>query len=121
MALTQRPAKQQAAYVVIFLLASSLPVLLTSALDEIAPVFDAAFFAACALVPYYVLAAVVLSLWRAILRRLPAGCCQPATTTTVPLTTSTGTIVAPLLLLALCLGNSHGASAAEPMPPEVKR
>lgn len=119
-ALTHRAAKQQAAYVIIFLLASSIPVLLTSALDEIGLVFDAAFYAACALVPYFLLASVVLSLWRAILRRLPADCCQPVTTTNVPLTTSSGTIIAPLLLIALLFATSNSAQAAEPLPPAVK-
>lgn len=119
-ALTHRPAKQQAAFVIIFLLASSLPVLLTSALDEIGPVFDAAFYAACALVPYFLLASVSLSLWRAILRRLPADCCQPVSTTNVPLTTTSGTIIAPLLLIALLFGTSSEAFAVEPMPEAVK-
>ncbi len=119
-ALTHRPAKQQAAYVIIFLLTSSIPLLLTRALDEIGLVFDAAFFAACALVPYFLLASVAISLWRAVLRRLPADCCQPMTTTNVPLTTSSGTIIAPLLLISLLFGTSSSAFAVEPMPEAVK-
>lgn len=120
MALTHRSAKQQASYVIVFLLASSLPVLLTSALDDFAPIFDAAFFAACALVPYFLIASTVLSLWRAIFRLLPADCCRPVTTTNVPLTTSTGTMITPVLLLALCLSLSPEAFAQETMPAAVK-
>ncbi|QDU31570.1 hypothetical protein ETAA8_67290 [Anatilimnocola aggregata] len=120
-ALTRRPAKQQAGYVIIFLLISSIPVLLTSALDELGPVFDAAFFGAAALIPYFLLASICLSLWRAIVARLPAGCCQGETTTTnVPLNSSTGTIIAPLLLAAVLLASGNSAVAAEPKPDQVK-
>jgi len=118
-ALTHRPAKQQAGYVVIFLLASSLPLLFTSVLDELAPVFDAAFYAACSLIPYFLIASVVLSLWRAILRRLPADCCRPVTTHDVPLTTSTGTTIASLLVIALLLGSATELNA-QPLPEGIK-
>ena len=116
-ALTFRPAKQQASYVIIFLLASSLPLLLTSALDELGPVFDAAFYAACALVPYYLLASVCLSLYRAILRRLPAD--WQSSAVPPPLATQTGTIITPLLLFALCVANANSSSAVEPPMPEA--
>ncbi|WP_254513809.1 hypothetical protein [Anatilimnocola floriformis] len=115
-ALTYRPAKNQAGFVVIFLLLSSLPLLLTSELDDLAPVFDAAFYAACALVPYYLIASVLFSLRRAILRRLPADWFQTEATN-IPLATNTGTIIAPLLLCLLLLGNSTNAVAQAPAYP----
>jgi hypothetical protein len=60
--MTFRPARHKAVYVVIVLLASSLPLLLTDQFDEIADVFDAVFYAGCALAAYYPVAAVVISL-----------------------------------------------------------
>ena len=116
-ALTHRSAKQQVGFIVSFLLVSSLPLLFTSAFDDFAPVFDAAFYAACALVPYFLIASVILSLWRAILRCLPADCCQPVTSTHVPLTTTSGTIIAPLILFALLLGSTTNAIAQPPATP----
>ncbi|WP_425615613.1 hypothetical protein NA78x_005542 [Anatilimnocola sp. NA78] len=119
-ALTHRPAKQQAAYVIIMLLISSLPVLLTSAFDDIGLLFDYAFFGASALVPYFLLASVFLSCWRAILARLPADCCRPETTT-VPLNSSTptGTIITPLMLAVLFFAAGQSASA-QPLPENAK-
>jgi hypothetical protein len=67
--LTFRPARYQAAFVVIMLLAASLPLLVTDKFDEVADVFDAVFYAACALAVYYPLAALAISLGRWIQAR----------------------------------------------------
>jgi hypothetical protein len=118
-ALTRRPAKQQAAYVVVFLLLSALPVLLTSAFDDISLVFDYAFYAACALIPYYLVAAIGLSLWRAIVARLPANCCQIVD---APLTqiTPTNTTVTPVVFLLALLLAADQVQAVEPKPEAAK-
>lgn len=113
-ALTRRPAKQQAGYVILFLLASALPVLLTDMFDEIGPVFDAAFYASCALVPYFIIASACLSLWRLILARLPAGCCQPVVQRDSQRATPTGTMLTSLFLLGLLLASSGQALAQQP-------
>lgn len=119
-ALTFRPAKQQASYVVIFLLGSALPVLLTSMFDEIGPVFDAAFYAACALVPYFLIASVCLSLWRIIVARLPAGCCQAEAPIEATRVTPTGTMLAPLFLLAIFLSSAEQSFAQAPVVEGAK-
>lgn len=119
-ALTFRPAKQQASYVIIFLLGSALPVLLTNMFDEIGPVFDAAFYAACALVPYFLIASVCLSLWRMIVARLPAGCCQAEAPIEATRVTPTGTMLAPVLLLAIFLSSAEQSFAQAPMVEGAK-
>jgi hypothetical protein len=125
MALTHRPARQQAAYVVIFLLASSLPVLLTSALDEIAPVFDAAFFAACALIPYFLFASVWMSLWRRLVGTVamveaPRDPSSPTSGAGPAGTSPAGTVVTLLLLFASLAIAAAPAHAVEPVPAGAK-
>ncbi len=68
--LTFRPAGQKAAFVVIMLLAASLPLLVTYKFDEVADVFDAVFYAACALAVYYPIAALAIAIGRWIQSRL---------------------------------------------------
>ena len=76
--LTFHSARRKATYLAVVLLASCLPILVTSWLDEMALVFDYVFYAGCVLAFYFPLAAFVIAVWRWLVLRLPAGCCEPA-------------------------------------------
>ncbi|HEX5105189.1 MAG TPA: hypothetical protein VFV87_15320, partial [Pirellulaceae bacterium] len=103
--LTRRPARQKAAYVIIVLLASSVPLLLTSAFDEVGQVFDYVFYAGCLLIPYYLLAALVLRIFGWAKTKVPAGCCESA-----PAVQQIAAILVAVSILTL----SASATAQEP-------
>jgi hypothetical protein len=108
--LTRRSARHKAAYVIVILLASTVPVLLTTAFDEVGQVFDYAFFAGCALIAWYGIAAVASVALRWAKRKLPVDCCQaPATQ---PFMTALLTAV-----LALAAGSAVAQHPAEDLTP----
>lgn len=107
--LTKRPLRQRVTFVVVAMLLATVPLLVTSLLDSLAPIFDACFHAALALVPYYLVAAVSLQVghWLAIkARRLFAA---PAASTTTA-----------ALLLVMFIGGIVASSASAQVPIEVK-
>ena len=101
--LTRRPARDRAAYVIVVLLASTVPLLLTTAFDEVGRVFDYVFYAGCLLIPYFLLASLALSIFGWIKSRVPAGCCAPSA--------AVQQIAA--LLAALCIACASGTLAAQ--------
>ncbi|HZN36503.1 MAG TPA: hypothetical protein VFB80_21890, partial [Pirellulaceae bacterium] len=105
--LTQRQARTKVSYVIFVLLSATVPLLLTEVFDEVALVFDYVFYAGCALVPYYLAAAVALAAYRHVKSRVPY-CCPPVTQ-----------IVALLIAagLALAAVPASAQTAAEDMTP----
>ena len=103
--LTRRPVRQKAAYVIVVLLASTLPLLLTTAFDEVGQVFDYVFYAGCLLIPYYLLAALTLRVFGWAKSKVPAGCCEPA-----PVVQQ----IAAILFAVSIVGMSASATAQEP-------
>ncbi len=75
--LTRQPVRVRAAYVIVVLLGSTVPLMLTTAFDEVGQVFDYVFYAGSGLIGYYLVAAVAMAAWRGIASRLPVDCCQP--------------------------------------------
>jgi len=61
--LTFSSTRRKAAYVVVVLLAAMLPLLVTTAFDEVAQVFDYVFFAGCWLIAWYLAAALALAVF----------------------------------------------------------
>ncbi|MDX1945917.1 MAG: hypothetical protein SFU86_11010 [Pirellulaceae bacterium] len=108
--LTFHSARRQATYVLVVLLASCLPLLFTSQLDEVAIVLDYVFYAGCVLAIYFPLAAVVVATARWIRARLPAGCCEPA-----PVVSQIAG-----LLVAIGVFSAAGSMFAQDMPEEVR-
>lgn len=88
--LTNRPTRVKATFVIVVLLASTVPLLLTTAFDEVGQVFDYVFYAGCALIAYYLIAAVVCAIYHGIKSRLPADCCRPPVTQIVALLIAAG-------------------------------
>lgn len=74
--LTFHSARNQATYVALVLLASTVPPLLTAYLDNLGLAFDYVFFAGCALAVYYPLAALIFAIARRIMVRLPSHASQ---------------------------------------------
>jgi hypothetical protein len=112
--LTFRPARQKAAYVIVVLLASTVPLLLTTAFDEVGQVFDYVFYAGCLLIPYYLLAALTIRIFGWARSKVPADCC--------PATPAVQQIVAILALVSV-LGLGSSAAAQEPadkLPESVR-
>src|SRR5262249_34750438 len=107
--LTFQPASKQAAYVIVVLLAATVPLLLTALLDEAALAFDFVFFAGCALAVYYPLAALVLAIARRIKARLSAMSCQPAISAVASL----------LLVAAFAVLPSFAAAQLPPVPEDL--
>ena len=106
--LTFQPASRKATYVIVVLLASSLPLLLTDGFDDVAQVFDYVFYAGCILVAYFPLAALALAIGRWLKAKLPAELTNPQAAATV----------ASLLVLALILTSST-ATAQEPSSVKI--
>ncbi|MCI0360789.1 MAG: hypothetical protein L0211_20110, partial [Planctomycetaceae bacterium] len=71
--MTLQSARRKAAFVIVVLLAASLPLLVSDRFEEVAEVLDAAFYAGCALAIYFPLAAALIAAGRWIGARLPAG------------------------------------------------
>lgn len=113
--MTNRSARHKAAYVLIVMLAATVPLLITSMLDTIAPVLDACFYAAAWLVPYFLLAALVCACRKCCGSWLTRQLVEPTAST--PGTASTTATL--LLLLALAL-SSFPTSAQAQLPIEVK-
>lgn len=61
--MTRQPARRKWAYVLVVMLAATVPLLITRQFDEVGQVFDCLFYAAALLAPYYLLAAVALAGW----------------------------------------------------------
>jgi hypothetical protein len=117
--MTQQPARRKWAYVLIVLLASTVPLLITRQLDEIGKVLDYLFYAAALLVPYYLVAAVVLSGWSRLAARargwfIDEPLVGPATASSAPVTGS-----ATAILLAVALALSSGTAQGQ-VPIEIK-
>jgi hypothetical protein len=105
--LTRRTWRDKAAYLVVVLVAATVPLLLTTALDEVGAVFDYVFFAGCALVAWYLVAAVVLAVVRWLKGRLPADCCQPSVVQQIT-----------AILLAALLTSAAGTAFGQPPPDD---
>ncbi|HTN74823.1 MAG TPA: hypothetical protein VL096_06230 [Pirellulaceae bacterium] len=104
--LTRKPLRQRITFIVMVMLLATLPLLVTSLFDPLAPIFDACFYGALALVPYYLVAAIACQLWRwskSHARRVFVG---PTVSTT-----------AAALMFVLLLSASH---ASAQVPIEVK-
>jgi hypothetical protein len=112
--LTRRPARQKAAFVIVVLLASTVPLLLTTAFDEVGQVFDYVFYAGCLLIPYYLLAALALRTFAWAKSKAPAGCCEP-----VPAVQQIAAILA--LVSVLVLGNIAAAQESPDKLPDGVR
>ena len=76
--LTFQSARRKAAFVITVLLAATLPLLVTTAFDEVALVFDYVFFAGCWLIVWYLAAAIAVvvigwarRLWHSIVSPAP--------------------------------------------------
>jgi len=104
-ALTRAPVRRKIAFVVFVILAALALPPITGLSQELGATFDAAFYAACLLVPYYLLIGLIRWLCRCCCR-----CCGcVASGSAAP--------VAGLLLIAMCLGGlSEPASAQNPQP-----
>ena len=105
--LTLRPFREKAAFVVVVLLASTVPLLVTTAFDEVGQVFDCAFFAGCALIAYYVVAAAMLNVYRWAQSRIPAINWLPPVTQAVT-----------ALFMTVVLTTVSGPANAQQSPPE---
>lgn len=112
--LTRHSLRRKATYVIVVLLAATLPLLLTDRFDEVALVFDYVFFAGCLLIAYYIAAALALATWQRLKRLVPEDCCPPVSTPVVQQITA-------VLLAALVVSMSAAAIAQEPtvdkLPP----
>jgi hypothetical protein len=62
--MTHQPARQRWSFVVVVLLAATVPLLATRQLDEFGQVFDCVFYAGALLIPYYLVASPALAAWR---------------------------------------------------------
>ena len=108
--MTRQPARHKCAYIVLVMLAATVPLLVTRQLDEVAQVFDFLFYAAALLVPYYILAAIGLATWNWLTPRVmrwfeSTPAVNPAATVSV-------------LLVAIAL--AAGTSAQAQQPVDVK-
>jgi len=102
--LTRRSVRVKAKYVVVVALAA---LLLTDWVNQLGNTFDFAFYAACLLVPYYLIAGVL----RWLARKCCSCCCAGVTA-------SAGQAAAGALLLAIALATaSTPAFAQAPKPP----
>jgi hypothetical protein len=108
--LTFQPAHRRASYVIVVLLASSLPLLLTEAFDDVAQVFDYVFYAGCVLAVYYPLAACCLACSRWVKSKLPAEVTSAVAEPPAPAATTAGLLVGLLLIV----GGSQSAVAQDP-------
>ncbi len=108
--LTFQSAHRRASYVIVVLLASSLPLLLTDAFDDVAQVFDYVFYAGCVLAVYYPLASCVLACGRWAKSKLPADVTSAVAETPAPAATTAGMLVGLFLIVA----GSQSAVAQDP-------
>lgn len=104
---TFRPAREKVRFVIVLMLASTVPLLVISAFDEMALVFDYVFFAACGLVAYYAIAAVLLAVYRRSRSKLAAHYCPPPATQAIA-----------TMLLAAGLMLQSSSALAQQAPPE---
>jgi hypothetical protein len=111
--LTFQPAHRRASYVVVVLLASSLPLLLTSAFDDVAQVLDYVFYAGCVLAVYYPLAACVLACARWVRSKLPADLSSPHAPREEAAVSTAATSASVLLAFLLILAGSQSAVAQD--------
>ncbi|MCE9524418.1 MAG: hypothetical protein K8R36_00020, partial [Planctomycetales bacterium] len=117
-ALLKHPARQKANFVVIVMLAATVPLLLTSRLDGFSPIFDAAFFAALWLIPFYLAAWVVCRVWKwsALNVQSLFADRDESTTASSPVT---ATVVSSILLALLACGFAPSIAQAQ-LPIEIK-
>ncbi len=104
-ALTRRAVKTKVRYVVVVALVSTLAPLFTGWVNELGDTFDLAFYAACLLVVYYVVVAVLG--WLIGLVRRPAGPPKAATA------------AAALMFMVAATASTALAQQAEPKQPFV--
>ncbi|MFN0022202.1 MAG: hypothetical protein ACKVP0_28465 [Pirellulaceae bacterium] len=117
-ALIKHPARQKVNFVVIVMLAATVPLLLTSRLDGFSPIFDAAFFAALWLMPFYLVAWVVCRVWKwsaPKVQSLFADRDESASATS-PVS---ATVVSSILLALLACGFAPSIAQAQ-LPIEIK-
>ena len=117
-ALMKKPARQRGTFVIIVMLAATVPLLLTSMLDTLSPIFDAAFFAALWLIPFYLVAAVVCRAWKWISAKTQ-GLFADRTESNASQSPVSATVVTSVLLLML-IGSFAPPSAQAQLPVEIK-
>ncbi|MGI8978529.1 MAG: hypothetical protein ACR2FY_04845 [Pirellulaceae bacterium] len=117
-ALTKKPARQRAAFVIIVMLAATVPLLLTSVLDTLSPVFDAAFFAALALFPYYLAAWAFCLVWKWLAPRVRSLFVESEASTGAQSPVS-ATVISTVLLALLACGFAPSPAQAQ-LPIEIK-
>lgn len=118
--MTRQSARRKWAYVLIVLLASTVPLLITRQLDEVGKVLDYLFYAAALLVPYYLVAAIVLGGWNWLSGRvsrwfMDEPLAGPATASAAVSAAGSATAI----LLAVALALSSGTARGQ-MPIEIK-
>jgi hypothetical protein len=117
-ALTKKPARQKATYIIIVMLAATVPLLVTSALDTLSPIFDAAFFAGLALMPYFLAAWVVCVVWKWIAPKVQHALTDRDAIGPAQSTVS-ATVISSVLVALLACGLAPSSANAQ-LPIEVK-
>ena len=116
-AFTKKPARQKAMFVIIVMLAATVPLLLTSVLDGLSPVLDAAFFAGLDLIPYYLVASVVCMAWKRLLPKVQELFEDREESASPGPVSAT---VASAILLAIVVSGFSPSAAQAQLPIEVK-
>ncbi len=115
---TKKPCRQKAAFVIVAMLAATIPLLVTSMLDTLSGVFDAVFFAALALVPFYLAAWVVCRVWKWVAPKVQSLFAERAESDAAS-STASATVISMLLVAVLAGGFAPSALQAQ-LPIEVK-
>lgn len=120
--LMRQTLRQKVGFVLVTMLAATLPLLLTDRLDNLSFIFDRAFYAAALLVPIYLVAAIVQASCKAIGCCL-TGACEANSTNTNSGSTAlpSASVTASAVLLLLASFWSIGApTALAQLPIEIK-
>lgn len=120
--LMRQTLRQKVGFVLVTMLAATLPLLLTDRLDNLSFIFDLAFYAAALLVPIYLVAAMVQASCKALSCCLTGACEANSTNANTGSTTlppASVTTIAVLLLLA-SFWSIGAPTALAQFPIEIK-